>query len=185
MSVVPSNARKKWNAHETLIERAARTIMANAGFGTARLRRAASNLPDNSYRVKFRRGDATGAQTLYSGYTEPVGEPDTRPAYHQFTGELEITYARRRSDNTESAISGVEDVTSEARGAIRDVFEWANYPFDETNLPELIVVDIMPIAGIETVDGEHHIDVITERFRLTYEARRTAVPSPSPVYVAP
>jgi hypothetical protein len=181
MSVIPSSARKKWNAHETLIERAARTVMTAAGFGTARLPRLVTALPDNSYRCKFRRGEATGAQTLYSGYTTPVGQPDTRPAYHQFTGTLEITYARRRSDNTASAISGIEDITSEARGAIRDLFAWANYPFDATNLPELIVTDIRPGAGNEATDPDKHIDMITENFVLTYEERRAAVPSPSPV----
>lgn len=175
--MTPSAARKAYHAHESALCQAARTVISAAGLGTALLPGDPANLPDEGWRVRFRRGDATGAQALYASYG---AEPTTRPIYAQWTGVLEIEYARRRSDNEESAIDGIERETDEKRAAVRDLFDVASYPFTAANLTYLIVTDIMPLAGDEAIDPQTHADLIRERFRLTYEIKRSAIPAPSP-----
>ncbi len=175
--MTPSAARKAYHAHESALCQAARAVVAAAGLGTARLPGDPANLPDEGWRIRFRRGDATGALALDEGFPS---EPTSRPIYSQWTGVLEIEYARRRSDNVESVIDGIERDTDEKRAALRDLFDVASYPFTASNLTYLIVTDIMPLAGEEAIDPERHLDLIREKFRLTYEIKRSAIPAPSP-----
>ena len=37
----------------------------------------------------------------------------------------------------------------------------------------------MPLSGEDVVDRDKHLDYFRERFRLTYELKRSAIPSPS------
>lgn len=175
--MTPSAARKAYHAHESALCQAARAVISAAGLGTARLPGDPSNLPDEGWRIRFRRGDATGAMALATGY---AAEPTSRPIYSQWSGVLEVEYARRRAENLESAIGGIERDTDEKRAALRDLFDVASYPFTAANLTYLIVTDIMPLTGEEAVDPERHLDLIRERFRLTYEIKRSAIPAPSP-----
>ena len=59
--MTPTTARKAFHAHESAICQATRTIIAAAGLGTPKLPGDPANLPDTGWRVRFRRGDATGA----------------------------------------------------------------------------------------------------------------------------
>lgn len=174
--MTPTPARIVFHAQESQLSQSARDIMVDGGFTNVRTAFEPSALPDNSARIRVRRGDATGAEALVSGYAV---EPTVRRVYCQFTATLEILYTRRRREQNETEVDGIERATDEKRGAIRELFDVGSFPFNDVNLPGLIVTDIMPLAGEESVDREKHFDIILERFRLTYEYRQSEIPTPS------
>jgi hypothetical protein len=155
--------------HESQFCVAARTILSGGGFADPRTPGDTRNQPATLTAIKFYRDDAVADGTR-------LVSAAPRREFSQWTGTLEILYAQPRTDNDDSAVDGLDRVMGEKRGLIRSLFMKSVYPFDGTNLPWLIVLDIKPLRGDEGIDKDRHLDVIVERFQVTYEVRSATWP---------
>lgn len=145
---------------------AAREILVAGGFPAARADGDPSKKPDEVTATKFVVGESTGERAFTA---------ENKPVYSTYLGSLEVLITRRRDDNEEVAVDGINRRLGQSIAKIRALFLESEEPFTAAALPYYRVTDIKPAAPDYAF--EDRIDVVVLSWDITFSIAPDAWPT--------